>query len=157
MDVANLGLGLLSSDQFPKCQDVFPFSLFQPEIFFLFKFGESQFYWNDNSLSEKASPLLHILPLQVSYTLLSAKELITMVVGDSFERQHESQRYQASRFLEDIHLFLVLERNLSLGTVISLQRNQLLSKYLQYYFLTYLTMSCRKAHRSSLAHNFTSH
>lgn len=72
--------------------------------------------------------------LQVSYTLLSAKELITMVVGDSFERQHESQRYQASRFLEDIHLFLVLERNLSLGTVISLQRNQLLSKYLQYYF-----------------------
>lgn len=53
-------------------------------------------------------------------------ELITKVVGDSFERQHKSQRYQASGFLQDIHIFLMLEGNLSLGTGISLQRNQLL-------------------------------
>lgn len=107
--------------------------------YFILKFFPRQVWrkpilWEWQFLVREGFSTASYSALQVSYTLLSAQELITMVVGDSFERQHESQRYQASRFLEDIHLFLVLERNLSLGTVISLQRNQLLSKYLQYYF-----------------------
>lgn len=134
IDIANLDLSL---DVQTNSQTARTYSFVVVVISsrnFLITFRASQVYWNDNSLSEGSSLLLSILPRHLSYVLLSAKELITKVVGDSFERQHESQRYQASGFLEDIHIFLVLERKLSLGTVISLRRNQLLSKYLQYYF-----------------------
>lgn len=70
-----------------------------------------------------------------SHTPLSVTELITTMLGDQFQRQHESQKYQSGGFLQDIHI-LCQKENLSLGAVISLLRNQLLFKYLQYYFDT---------------------
>lgn len=69
-----------------------------------------------------------------SYAPLSVTELITKMIGDWFQRQHESQKYQARGFLQDMYIFFVLERKSSLGRSDITLRNQLLSKYLQYYF-----------------------
>lgn len=86
-------------------------------LFYLYNFTSSL---QKNRLTENISPcynnhqlftVLYSAP-SFSYVPLSATELITKVIGDQFQRQHESQKYECSGFLQDIHIYFFCQKEI---------------------------------------------